>query len=218
MGSHNLEFCMGAVPTVFPQVSHENGMKIFNNPAVNKGMVIQSNPLKGIVLGPDYEHPLIRVLYVTLCLNRTRQLISIYAGYPVKRYTPAKVWVMWEYNHTCRTCASTLMPPVSMATTLTPCCQIICQKSTTVRSSGAWVAMYHNSSLPTFTCQWQQHPLNSFFSETNSVLRYKKPLLILPRQEMMGFWDDCGISWTTLKQSAPFFRHTLCPNWSDAKI
>jgi len=28
MGSHNLEFCMGAVPTVFPQVSHENGMKI----------------------------------------------------------------------------------------------------------------------------------------------------------------------------------------------
>jgi len=28
MGSHNLEFCMGAVPMVFPQVSHENGMKI----------------------------------------------------------------------------------------------------------------------------------------------------------------------------------------------
>jgi len=41
---------------------------------------IQSNPLKWIALGPEYEYPLrqsIHVLYSTLCLNGTRQIIFI---------------------------------------------------------------------------------------------------------------------------------------------
>jgi len=39
-----------------------------------------------IALGPDYEYPLIHVLYLTLCLNGTRQTISFYAGFPLERY------------------------------------------------------------------------------------------------------------------------------------
>jgi len=31
------------------------------------------------------------------------------------------------------------------------------------------------------------------------------------RQEMMGFWDDSGISWTICKQSAPHSRETTTP-------
>jgi len=30
-----------------------------------------------------------------------------------------------------------------------------------------------------------------------------KPFSILMKQEMMGFWDGSGISWTICKQSAP---------------
>jgi len=31
------------------------------------------------------------------------------------------------------------------------------------------------------------------------------------RQEMMGFWDGSGISWTICKQSVPRFRQTTTP-------
>ena len=37
----------------------------------------ESNPLKWIALKPDYDYPLIYVLYFTLCLNGTRQVISV---------------------------------------------------------------------------------------------------------------------------------------------
>jgi len=42
------------------------------------------------------------------------------------------------------------------------------------------------------------HPFNGLFSRTTWVNRYQKgkTSLILMRQEMMGFWDVNGISWT----------------------
>ena len=39
--------------------------------------ILQSNLIKWIALGPAYEYPLFRVLYFTLCLSGTRQIISI---------------------------------------------------------------------------------------------------------------------------------------------
>jgi len=44
------------------------------------------------------------------------------------------------------------------------------------------------------------HPFNGIFSETAWVSRYQKRKSsrdLNDRQEMMGFWDGSGISWTT---------------------
>jgi len=45
---------------------------------------VESNLLKWIALGPDYEYPLIHVLYLTLCLNGTSQMIYSQAAYPFR--------------------------------------------------------------------------------------------------------------------------------------
>jgi len=57
------------------------------------------------------------------------------------------------------------------------------------------------------------HPFNSLLSSTTWVRRCQKgkTSLDLMRQEMMGFWDGCGISWTICKQSAPRSRQITTP-------
>ena len=60
------------------------------------------------------------------------------------------------------------------------------------------------------------HQFNGLFSETACVSQYQKgkPVWIKMRQEMMGFWDGSGISWTICKQSAPRSRQITTPNTS----
>jgi len=58
------------------------------------------------------------------------------------------------------------------------------------------------------------HPFNGIFSETTWVSRYQKRKSsrdLNDRQEMMGFWDGSGISWTTCKQSALCSRQITTP-------
>jgi len=57
------------------------------------------------------------------------------------------------------------------------------------------------------------HPFNSLYSRTTWVSRYQKgkPVWIKMRQEMMGFWDGSGISWTICKQPAPCSRQITTP-------
>ena len=52
------------------------------------------------------------------------------------------------------------------------------------------------------------HPFNSLFSRTTWVSRHQKgkPFWILLEQEMMGWWEGSGISWTICRSSAPRFR------------
>ena len=58
------------------------------------------------------------------------------------------------------------------------------------------------------------HPFNGLFSRTIWVIQYQKDKISLMRQEMMGFRDGSGSSWTICKQSAPRSRQKILTNTS----
>ena len=55
--------------------------------------LLHSSKLIWTAPGPHNEYLLIHVSYYTLCLNGTRQMISIYVGYPLKQYLV--LWHCW---------------------------------------------------------------------------------------------------------------------------
>ena len=62
------------------------------------------------------------------------------------------------------------------------------------------------------------HPFNGLLYRTNWVRWYQKGKI---SQEIMGFWDGSGISWTICKQSAPCSRQITTPtphHSSDKKL
>jgi len=55
---------------------------------------------------------------------------------------------------------------------------------------------------------------NGLFSRTTSVSQYQKGKTsqdLSEAQQMLGFWDASGISWTICKQSAPRSRQITTP-------
>ena len=59
-------------------------------------LLLLSNPLQWITLGPNHEHPLrlsIHISYLAVYLNGTRQMMSIWAGYLFRQYPLREIWL-----------------------------------------------------------------------------------------------------------------------------